>query len=220
MVSGAGITNMLAKTRNVVAKRQEEREREREVTIRTDGGGLESSQHAETTREQGPEQCQRPQQQPNPKPKLKLKLQSNPKAMPMPKSAPTPTPTRRWETVPPRAKSQRGPVGPCPGPGPGPAPTAGSCMAERCLTVRIDESVPLSNKMDQEIESAINRVLVYQKAPAHIRIMNSQGITKGAITAIMHPIAIAEVGLRYHAFIITPTSKVDEGVVDVEQNES
>jgi len=134
-VWGAGITNMIAKTMKGVAQGQEERGREREATARTDGGGLEASQHADTTREEGPEERQLPQQQqPKPKPKLQLKLQPKPQPVPKPKSAPTPTPVRWWETVPPRAKSQRAPVGP--GPGPGLAPTAGSSMAERRLILR------------------------------------------------------------------------------------
>jgi hypothetical protein len=77
-VWGAGITNMIAKTMKVVAQGLEEREREREMTARTDGGGLEASQHADTTREEGPEECQQPQQHPKPDPKLQLKLQPKP----------------------------------------------------------------------------------------------------------------------------------------------
>jgi hypothetical protein len=96
-VWGAGITNMIAKTMKGVEQGQEGREKEREMTARTDGGGLEASQHADTTREEGPEQHQQPQQQP--KAKLQLKLQSKPPPAPKPQSAPTPG--RRWETVPP-----------------------------------------------------------------------------------------------------------------------
>jgi len=211
-VRGAGITNMIAKTMKGVTQRQEERERERAMTARTDGGGLEASQHADTTREAGPEERQQPQQHPNPKPKLQLKLQ--PKPQPAPKPKPAPTPARRWETVPPRAKSQRAPVGP------GPAPTAGSSMAERRLMLRRDETVPLSNKMDQEIASAINRALLHQKAPAHIRIMNTKRNAKGAITAITHPNATAEMAMQYCDIIITAARTVDRGVVDVEENET
>jgi len=217
-----GITNMIAKTMKGVAHGQEEREREREVTARTDGGGLEASQHADTTRDDGPKERQQPQQQqqPKPRPKLQLKLQQKPQPVPKPKSAPTPTPARRWETVPPRAKSQRAPVGPSPGPGPGPAPTAGSSMAARPLILRRDESVQLSNTMDQEIASAINRALFHQNAPAHIRIMNAKRNAKGAITAITHPNATAEMDLQYRNMIITAARTVNKGVVDVEENES
>jgi len=62
-VWGAGITNMIAKTMKGVAQGQEEREREREVTARTDGGGLEASQHADTMQGEGPNEGQQPQQQ-------------------------------------------------------------------------------------------------------------------------------------------------------------
>ena len=98
-VWGAGIMNIISKTMKGVAQGQEKREREREVTARTDGGGLEASQHADTKREEGPEEHQQPQQQPKRKPKLQLKLQPTPQPTPKPKSAPTPA--RRWETVPP-----------------------------------------------------------------------------------------------------------------------
>jgi len=218
-VWGAGTMNMIAKTMNGVAQDKEEREREREATASTDCGGLEASQHADTTREEGPEVRQQPQQQQQqlkPKTKLQPKLQPNPQPVPKPKSAPTPTPARWWETVPPRAKSQRAPVGP----GPGLAPTAGSSMAERRLILRRNESVPHSNNMDQEIASAISRALFHQKAPAHIRIMNAERNAKGAITAITHPNATAEMALQYRDIIITAARTVDKGVVDVEENES
>ena len=184
--------------------------KERDETAVTDSGGLEASQHADTMREEEPEKRQQLQQQP--KPKLQLKLQPKPQPMPKPKS--TPTPARRWETVPPRPVSQRAPVGP------GPAPTAGLSMAERRLILRRDESEPCSNKMDQEIASAINRALFHQKAPAPIRIMNTKRNTKGAITAITHPNATAEITLQSLNIIITGARTVDKGVVDVEENES
>jgi len=93
-------------------------------------------------------------------------------------------------------------------------------MAERCLILRRDESVPLSNKMNQEIASAINGALFHQKAPAYIRIMNTKRNAKGAITAITHPNATAEMALQYRDIIITEARMVDKGVMDVEENES
>jgi hypothetical protein len=48
---GAGITNMIAKVMKGVAPGQEAREKERDETARMDGGGLEASQHADTTQE-------------------------------------------------------------------------------------------------------------------------------------------------------------------------
>jgi len=56
-----------------------EREREREVTARTDGGRLEASQHADTTRQEGRNERQQPQQQQQPKPRPKLQLKLQPK---------------------------------------------------------------------------------------------------------------------------------------------
>jgi len=213
---GAGITNMIATVMKGVAPGQGGRENEREVTARMDSGGLEASQHADTMREEGPQKHQRLQQQP--KPTLQLKLQPKPQPAPKPKSATTPM--GRWDAVPHRAKSQRAHVGPGQGSGPGPAPTAGSSMAERRLILRRDLSVPLSNEMDQEIASAINRALFHQKAPAHVRIMNAKRNAKGAITAITHPNATAEMALQYADMIIAAASSVDKGVLDVEENES
>jgi hypothetical protein len=93
-------------------------------------------------------------------------------------------------------------------------------MAERRLILRRDEGVPRPNKMDQEIVSAINRVLFHQKAPAHIRIMNAKRNARGTITAITHQNATAAMALIYRDVIITAARTVDKGVIDVEENES
>jgi hypothetical protein len=102
---------MIAKIMKGVAPGQEAREKERDKTTEMDGGALEAWQHADKTREEEREKRQQLQQ--HPKPKLQPKLQPARK----PKSARTPV--RRWQTVLPRAKSQRAPIGP------GTAPTAG-----------------------------------------------------------------------------------------------
>jgi len=90
-------------------------------------------------------------------------------------------------------------------------------MAETHLILRRDKSVPLPNKMDREIASAINRALFHQQA---IRILNARRYAKGTITAIMHQSATAEMALGYHHIIKTAAGTVDKGVVDVEENES
>jgi hypothetical protein len=92
-------------------------------------------------------------------------------------------------------------------------------MEVRCLILGRDESVTLSNKMQQEIVSAITRVHFHQKALAHIRIMNTKRDRKGAITAITHPNATAEMPLLSREIIITAPRMVDKEVVHVEQNE-
>jgi len=83
-------------------------------------------------------------------------------------------------------------------------------MAERRHILRRDNSVPLSNKLDQAIASAINRALFHQKAPAHIRIMNAKINTKGVITAITHPNGTVETALQCRDMIITATRTVDK----------
>jgi len=50
--------------------------------------------------------------------------------------------------------------------------------------------------------------------------MNAKRNAKGAITAITHPNATAEMALQYHDIIITAARTVDKGVIDVEDNES
>jgi len=80
--------------------------------------------------------------------------------------------------------------------------------------------VPLPNKMDQEIVSAINRARFHQQAPGHIRIINARRNARGAIAAITHQNATAEVTLRYCDIIITAARTVDNGVVDGEENET
>lgn len=80
--------------------------------------------------------------------------------------------------------------------------------------------MPLPNMMDQEIAVAINRALFYQQAPVNIRIMNARSITQGAIMAITHQNATAELALRNRDIIIIPVRTVDKGVKDVEGNET
>jgi hypothetical protein len=74
--------------------------------------------------------------------------------------------------------------------------------------------------MDQEIESAINRVLFHQQPPAHTRIMNTRRNAKGTITAITHQDATAEMAMRYRDVNFMAARTVDTGVVDVEEKET
>ena len=213
---GAGIKNMIAMVMSGVAACQEGSGKETEMTARTDGGGLEASLHAATTRDKGQEKRQHLQQQPKPKPQLKL--QPNPQPTPKPKSAHTPA--RQWETVPPRAKSQRAPIGPGRGPGPGPALTAGSSMAERCLISWRDKSVLFSNKMHHEIASAINVALFHEMAAAHVWIINAERYANSVIAVITHPNATAAMALKYHDISVTAVRTVNKCVGDIEENES
>jgi hypothetical protein len=219
---GESITDMVAR---VVAAT--EREQKEEV-------GLEASIHADLTQTGGPEKPEERQQlQPGrqlksvPMPKPKPNPTRKPKPAQGPRPAPTPTPrttsapkgvrsaattpTRRWELVPPRY--QKKPANPAP------APMTGSSMADRRFILWRDKSVPLPNKMDQEIASAINRALFHQQAPAHIRIMKARRNAKGAIMAIRHQNTTAEMAMRYREVIVTAARTVDRGVVDVKSNE-
>ena len=74
--------------------------------------------------------------------------------------------------------------------------------------------------MDQAIASAINRALFHQMAPAHIRTMNANRITRGTITAVTHQNATAPMALMYRDVISTVARTVDKGVIDVEENQA
>jgi len=220
---GEGMTDKIAR---VVAAT--ERDQKEEV-------GQEASIHADLTLTGGPQKPEEgqplrpgrqlksvpmPKTKPNPTPKPKPAPAPTPVLTPTPRttSAPkgvtsaAPTPTRRWETASPQ--NQTKPANPAP------APTTSSSIADRRLILRRDESVPLPNEMDQEIASPISRALFHQQAPAHIGIMNARRNVKGAITAITHQNATAEVAMRYREVIITAAKTVDRAVVDVEENET
>jgi len=86
---------------------------------------------------------------------------------------------------------------------------SGSSMADRRLILRWDESIPLPNKMDQEIASVVNRALLQQQAPAHVRIMNVKRNARGTITAITHQDATAKMALLYRDVIVKVARSVD-----------
>jgi hypothetical protein len=96
----------------------------------------------------------------------------------------------------------------------------GSSLANRRIILRRDEKVRLPNKMYQEIASAIKRALFHLQAPAQIRIMNARSNAKGAITAITHQNATAEMAMQYRDIIFTAARTVNKGVVHVEENET
>jgi hypothetical protein len=175
---GEGITDMFARAVAATAWGQKEERR-----VGTEGVGLEASIHADLTQtgvQEEPEAGQQlqPRRQLKSMPTPKLKPKPNPNAYPKLKpappsrppptstpratsvprggtmSAPTLTPTRRWEMVPP--ETQRTPASPTA------ALTTGSSVADRRLNLRREVSVPLPNKMDQEIASVINREFSHQ----------------------------------------------------------
>jgi hypothetical protein len=206
---------MIVKVLNGVAPGQEVREEERDKTARMDGGGLEASQHADTTQEGGPEKHQPVHQlQQQPKPGLQLKLQPKPQHEPKTKPKSAHRPSRQWEPVPLRAQSHRASIGP------GHAPTVGLSMTEGGLILRRDEGVPLPNKIYHVISLATNQALFQQQAPAHIRITNTTRNTRCTIMAITCPNATAAMVLIYRDLIITAVPTVEKGVINVEENES
>jgi len=205
---------VLAKARvREAAPTQEEGTDKRNETARQDGGGLGVSQHATAVQGGKPEKRQLLPQQAKRKPKLQLRQQPEQQQQHEPRPKPTLAPARRWGTFQHRTQSQRAPAGP------GPTPTSGSSMAERRLILWRDEGVPLPNKMDQEIASAIHRALFHQTTPAHIQIMNKTRNAKGAKTAVTHEKTPAAMALAYRELIINSARTVDRGVIDGEANE-
>jgi hypothetical protein len=91
-------------------------------------------------------------------------------------------------------------------------------MVERRQILRREGTVMLLNEMDDEITSAIARPLFHQKAPAHIRIMNAKRNAQGAINAITHPNATAEMAVQSSDISITAARTINKGLVDVEEN--
>jgi len=92
-------------------------------------------------------------------------------------------------------------------------------MAARWVTLKKDESIHQPNMMDEEITSAVNRVLVVQEAPGHGLIMKTKCIARGTITAITHQNATAEMALLFRDVMIKTPRSVDKGITDVEENE-
>jgi len=93
-------------------------------------------------------------------------------------------------------------------------------MADRRLILESDESLQLPNRMDQEMASAMNRALFHQQTLADIRIMNARSNARGAVTAIAHQNAAAEMAVQYPDIIITAARTVQKEVVDVQGNET
>jgi hypothetical protein len=143
-----------------------------------------------------------------PTPTLTLRATSAPKVV----KTSAPTPTRQWEMVPPRNQTKLiSPAG---------AQRTGSSIADRSLIVMRDESVPLRNKMVQEIASVIHRALFHQEALALIRIMNVMRNAKGTMMASTDQNATGEMAMLYRDIIITAATTVHRGVADVEGNET
>jgi len=230
---GKGIPDVVARAMAGI-----ERDQKEERKADTEGVSLEASIHADLTQTGEPHEPEELQQLqlgrqlksvPMPKPKPNQTPTPNPARAPARRPAPIPTPripsapkgatssapiqTRQLETLPP--PNQKKPASPSPAP-----TTTGSSMPDRRLILRRDESVPLPYKLDQQIASAINRALFHQPARAHIKIMNASRNAKGAITAIMHQNATAEMALGYCDIIITAARTVDREVVDDEENET
>jgi hypothetical protein len=156
-------------TKVVTATEGGQRARE-EMKADTNGAGMEASIHPDATQTGGlvnPEKRQQSQLgrqlKPKPKPKPNPALTPKPRTTSTPIAVTTsvPTPARQLETVPPR--NQKKPASP------DPSPTTGSSLADNSIILRRDEKVPLPNKMDQEIASAINRALFHKQTPAHIQ---------------------------------------------------
>jgi len=191
---GMGITDMSSKIlyRGRAGKSDTEAVAER---------GLQASKHAGPTQQEWNQdaeqqlQWQAAPQQEQQQPKRKSNLPPAPTLTKPPRTTTVmkPTPPRLWEIVPLRNKKKT-PIASMPAKmaNPGPALTSDMSKAPWWLSLRMDESMPLPNKMHDDIMSAVHTVLFQQHALAHDRIMNAKTNTRGAITAFMHQNATAE----------------------------
>jgi len=74
--------------------------------------------------------------------------------------------------------------------------------------------------MEQEIASVINRVLIHQQVPAHIRILNTQRNANGMIKANTDKNVTEEIPRPYCDIIIMAAWTVNKGAIDVKESES
>lgn len=81
-----------------------------------------------------------------------------------------------------------------------------------------NKSIPLPNKINQQIASVFNRVLCYQKAPANIKIMKVKRNITGPNIAITLYNAMVAIALAYCNDIINTAHTVEKGVLDVEEH--
>jgi len=113
-------------------------------------------------------------------------------------------------------QSKRVPIGPHPGP----AEKSRSSKSVRCLIFRHYERVPLCSEKNQEIASLIKRGLFPQTAQEHTGILNAIRNARGEITATTHLNARAQMALHQLDIIISAAWTVDNGVVNLDENES
>jgi len=100
-----------------------------------------------------------------------------------------------------------------------PVPPGQNSMEKRRVTFKRDNSLPLSQKKDLDISSEVNRALFEAKVPHFVRIQGVTKNTRGCLSTITTPAAMAEMLIRYREIVIKAARKVDAGIVDIETNE-
>jgi hypothetical protein len=100
-----------------------------------------------------------------------------------------------------------------------PVPVGQNSMEKRRVTFKRDNGLPLCQKQDLDISSAVNRVLFEEKVLHFVRIQGVTKNTRGCLSTITTPGATAEMLVKYREIVIKAARKVDAGIVDIETNE-
>jgi len=82
-----------------------------------------------------------------------------------------------------------------------------------------ENGLPLSHKKDLDILSEVNRALSEANVPHFVRIQGVTKNTRGCLSTITTPGAMAEMLIRYREIVINAARKVDSGIVDIETHE-
>jgi len=91
-------------------------------------------------------------------------------------------------------------------------------MEKRRVTFKRDNGLPLSQKKDLDISLEVNRALFEAKVPHFVRIQGVTKNTRGCLSTITAPQAMAEKLIRYREIVIKAARKVSTGIVDIEMN--
>jgi hypothetical protein len=83
-----------------------------------------------------------------------------------------------------------------------------------------NNTLPISQKQDVEIVSAVNRALHASRVPHHIIMRKITTHVRGTITALATPQASADMLVAWREVVVTATRSIDQGIINLEKNET
>jgi hypothetical protein len=101
-----------------------------------------------------------------------------------------------------------------------PIPTNKNMLENRRVTFSRNNGVQFSRKKDAEIVSEVNRALWARQVPAHIRMIRMLTNMRGSIKALARENTSADMLIAFREIIVTAARKVDQGIIDIEKNET